>query len=160
MEVERAGFFAESFCRRNSTWKAGAGHLSQCGGQITHRDFRSSRHDHPVFDRGAQLTHVARPIVGQQRVHRFGRKIDNVFVGIEDKLQTLKAFAGARGIALDEIAYVGDDLNDLPALGAVALPIAVADAAPQVRKAVRWVTSRRGGEGAVREVCDRILAAR
>ena len=87
-------------------------------------------------------------------------KIDNVFVGIEDKLQTLKAFAGARGIALDEIAYVGDDLNDLPALGAVALPIAVADAAPQVRKAVRWVTSRRGGEGAVREVCDRILAAR
>jgi 3-deoxy-D-manno-octulosonate 8-phosphate phosphatase (KDO 8-P phosphatase) len=87
-------------------------------------------------------------------------KIENVFVGVEDKLQTLKEFLGARGIALGEVAYVGDDLNDLPALEAVALPIAVADAASQVRKAAAWVTSRRGGDGAVREVCDRILAAR
>jgi YrbI family 3-deoxy-D-manno-octulosonate 8-phosphate phosphatase len=87
-------------------------------------------------------------------------KIENVFVGVEDKLQTLKEFAAARGIALGEVAYVGDDLNDLAVLGAVALPIAVADAAPEVRKAAAWVTSRRGGDGAVREVCDRILAAR
>jgi len=87
-------------------------------------------------------------------------KIENVFVGVEDKLQTLKDFAAAQAIALGEVAYVGDDLNDLAVLGAVALPIAVADAAPEVRKAAAWVTSRRGGEGAVREVCDRILAAR
>ncbi len=87
-------------------------------------------------------------------------KIENVFVGVEDKLRTLKDFAAARDIALGEVAYVGDDLNDLAVLGAVALPIAVADAAPEVRKAAVWVTSRRGGEGAVREVCDRILAAR
>lgn len=86
-------------------------------------------------------------------------RIENVFVGVEDKLQVLKDFAGARGVALGEVAYMGDDLNDLAALGAVALPIAVADAAPQVRKAAAWVTSRRGGDGAVREVCDRILAA-
>ena len=87
-------------------------------------------------------------------------RIESVFVGVEDKLRTLKDFAAARGIELGEVAYVGDDLNDLAALGAVALPIAVADAAPEVRKAAAWVTSRRGGDGAVREVCDRILAAR
>ena len=87
-------------------------------------------------------------------------RIENVFVGVEDKLQTLKDFTAARGLSLGEVAYVGDDLNDLAALGAVALPIAVADAVPEVRKAAAWVTSRRGGDGAVREVCDRILAAR
>jgi 3-deoxy-D-manno-octulosonate 8-phosphate phosphatase (KDO 8-P phosphatase) len=87
-------------------------------------------------------------------------RIENVFVGVEDKLRTLKEFTDSRRIALQEVAYVGDDLNDLPALQAVALPIAVADAVPQVRKAAAWVTTRRGGDGAVREVCDRILAAR
>ena len=45
-------------------------------------------------------------------------------------------------------------------MGKVALPVAVADAVPQVRKAAKWVTTRRGGEAAVREVCDVILAAR
>jgi YrbI family 3-deoxy-D-manno-octulosonate 8-phosphate phosphatase len=87
-------------------------------------------------------------------------KIENVFVGVEDKLQTMMDFLNPRNIGLDEVAYVGDDLNDLSALEAVALPIAVSDAVPRVRKAVRWITSRRGGDGAVREVCDLLLAAR
>ncbi|HLY08212.1 MAG TPA: HAD-IIIA family hydrolase [Planctomycetota bacterium] len=87
-------------------------------------------------------------------------QIGNVFVGVDDKLGTLKEFLATRKIALDEVAYVGDDLNDLPALEAVALPIAVADAVPRVRKAAKWITSRCGGDGAVREVCDRILASR
>jgi len=87
-------------------------------------------------------------------------KIDHVFVGVEDKLQTLKDFLGPRNIGLDEAAYVGDDLNDLSALKAVALPVAVADAVLQVRKAVKWITTRRGGDGAVREVCDLLLASR
>ena len=52
------------------------------------------------------------------------------------------------------------NVNDLPAMSKVGLPVAVADAAPQVRKAARWVTSRRGGDAAVREVCDALLAAR
>lgn len=87
-------------------------------------------------------------------------KIENVFVGIEDKLQTLKDFLAPRKIGLDEVAYVGDDLNDLGVLGAVGLPIAVADAVAQVRKAAAFVTTRKGGDGAVREVCDLILSAR
>ncbi|HLY74231.1 MAG TPA: HAD-IIIA family hydrolase [Planctomycetota bacterium] len=87
-------------------------------------------------------------------------KIENVFVGVEDKLQTMKDFLGPRHLGLDEVAYVGDDLNDLSALKAVALPIAVFDAVPQVRRAARWITTRRGGDGAVREICDLLLAAR
>ena len=87
-------------------------------------------------------------------------KIANVFVGVEDKLATLKEFLAPRQIGLDEVAYVGDDLNDLGVLGAVGLPIAVSDAVAPVRKAAKWTTTRRGGDGAVREVCDLLLSAR
>jgi 3-deoxy-D-manno-octulosonate 8-phosphate phosphatase (KDO 8-P phosphatase) len=87
-------------------------------------------------------------------------KIADIFVGVEDKLKTLETFLASRKIGLEETAYVGDDLNDLPPMGKVALPVAVSDAVPQVRKAAKWITTRRGGEAAVREVCDAILAAR
>jgi 3-deoxy-D-manno-octulosonate 8-phosphate phosphatase (KDO 8-P phosphatase) len=87
-------------------------------------------------------------------------KIADVFVGVEDKLKTLEGFLSSKKIAPAETAYVGDDVNDLPPMGKVGLPVAVADAVPEVRKAAKWVTSRRGGDAAVREVCDAILSVR
>jgi 3-deoxy-D-manno-octulosonate 8-phosphate phosphatase (KDO 8-P phosphatase) len=87
-------------------------------------------------------------------------KIADVFIGVEDKLKTLEGFLAARKIAPSDAAYVGDDVNDLPPMGKVGLPVAVADAVPEVRKAAKWITSRRGGDAAVREVCDAILSAR
>jgi 3-deoxy-D-manno-octulosonate 8-phosphate phosphatase (KDO 8-P phosphatase) len=87
-------------------------------------------------------------------------KIADIFVGVEDKLKTLEAFLATRKIAAAEAAYVGDDVNDLAPMGKVGLPVAVADAVPEVRKAAKWVTARRGGDAAVREVCDAILSAR
>lgn len=87
-------------------------------------------------------------------------KIADIFVGVEDKLQTMESFLASKKIGADETAYVGDDLNDLTAMKKAALPIAVADAVPEVRKAAKWITSRRGGDAAVREVCDALLAAR
>lgn len=87
-------------------------------------------------------------------------KVEDVFVGIEDKLATLKEFLAAKKIPLADTAYIGDDLPDLPVLEAVGLPIAVADAVPEVLKAAAWVTTRKGGDAAVREVCDRILSAK
>src|SRR6185295_19264099 len=87
-------------------------------------------------------------------------KIKDVFVGVEDKLSTLRAWLAEKRIRLEETAYVGDDLPDLPVLEAVGLPIAVADAVPEVLKAAAWVTKRKGGDAAVREVCDRILSAK
>lgn len=87
-------------------------------------------------------------------------KIGDVFVGIEDKLATLTSFLEGKGIRREDTAYVGDDLVDLPVLEAVGLPITVADAVPEVLKAAAWVTTRKGGHAAVREICDRILAAK
>lgn len=79
--------------------------------------------------------------------------------GIDDKLTRLRSLAASRGIALTEIAYVGNDINDLPCMNEVGLPIAVADAYPEVLAIASAVTSRAGGMGAVREVCDAIITA-
>ncbi|HLF92962.1 MAG TPA: HAD-IIIA family hydrolase [Planctomycetota bacterium] len=87
-------------------------------------------------------------------------KIRDVFLGVEDKGRVVRKFLAARGIRPEEAAYVGDDVNDLPALRLVGLAFAVADAVPSVRKAVDRITTRRGGEGAVREVCDFLLKSR
>jgi YrbI family 3-deoxy-D-manno-octulosonate 8-phosphate phosphatase len=78
----------------------------------------------------------------------------------EDKLAALQQIARARNIPPGRIAYVGNDVNDLACLAWVGTPIAVADAAPDVRAACRHVTTRPGGHGAVREVCHWSLTAR
>ena len=77
-----------------------------------------------------------------------------------DKLTALREEAGKRKLEPREVAYVGNDLNDLPAMGWAGVPIAVADAYPEVKAAAVLVSSRPGGAGAVREVIDRILDAR
>lgn len=76
------------------------------------------------------------------------------------KLATFAAMLARRGVAWDECAFVGDDLADLPLLTRVALPIAVANAVPEVKAAAALVTRRAGGDGAVREVAETILKAR
>lgn len=78
----------------------------------------------------------------------------------DDKLSALQQFARGRSLSAGQIAYVGNDLNDLPCMQWVGWPIAVADAVPDVRAVARWVTRLPGGRGAVREVADRLLAAR
>jgi YrbI family 3-deoxy-D-manno-octulosonate 8-phosphate phosphatase len=60
---------------------------------------------------------------------------------------------------LKEVAYIGDDVNDLEALRAVGFSAAPADALPPILKAVQYVCRKKGGEGAVREIADLILAA-
>jgi YrbI family 3-deoxy-D-manno-octulosonate 8-phosphate phosphatase len=84
----------------------------------------------------------------------------DVMQSCADKLRLLRQLAGARGVSASRIAFVGNDVNDLPCLRWVGVPIAVADAAPDVRAACRHVTRRPGGRGAVREIAEGILAAR
>jgi len=80
--------------------------------------------------------------------------------GIDDKLAALRGEADRRGIGLDAVAYVGNDVNDLACLEAVGLPIVVRDAHPAVHGAARHRTTWTGGNGAVREVCDLIADVR
>ena len=85
--------------------------------------------------------------------------IDILYQGREDKIDVLKEIITNKGIEAQAIAYAGDDLPDLPALQAVGLSFSVPGAHPDVKGAVNAITTRCGGEGAVREITDFILNA-
>lgn len=84
----------------------------------------------------------------------------DVVHGSDDKAGDLLAWLAQHDLDPARVAYVGNDVNDLPPMSLVGWPVAVADAHPEVRAAARHVLTRAGGEGAVREVCDLVLAAR
>lgn len=75
----------------------------------------------------------------------------------DDKLSALKRLAAERKLMPHQIAFMGNDVNDLAGLRWVGLPIAVADAVPEVKEVAAYVTLKKGGKGSVREVCDLIL---
>jgi YrbI family 3-deoxy-D-manno-octulosonate 8-phosphate phosphatase len=79
--------------------------------------------------------------------------------GIDDKARTLKEYCTGHQIDLKRVAFVGNDVNDISALKLVGLPIGVSDSYPEIFPHVQFRTLRRGGEGAVREVCDLIFHA-
>ena len=80
--------------------------------------------------------------------------------GHENKLPVLDAIRRRLGLEFDQMAYMGDDWIDLDPMRAVGAPLAVADAAAEVRDAALYVTAARGGRGAVREAVEFLLAAR
>ena len=86
-------------------------------------------------------------------------KLAHVYQGVENKLEVYQRLLAEQGLQPEETAYMGDDWLDLPLLTRVGLAATVADAAPEVRDAVHYITGRNGGRGAVREVCDLILEA-
>lgn len=77
--------------------------------------------------------------------------------GIDDKARALRGWLDQNDYDADRVAYLGNDVNDLPAMALVGWPVAVSDAHPDVLAAARVVLERRGGDGAVRELCDRVL---
>ena len=77
-----------------------------------------------------------------------------------EKLDALAAVLSRRGLGWDEVAYVGDDLADLQVMRRVGLPLAVANAVPEIREVAVATTAARGGHGAVREIVDALLKAR
>ena len=85
-------------------------------------------------------------------------KITEVYKGCKDKRSALEDLAGRFGNDLERVAYIGDDVNDLPALAIAGLSAAPSDAHPAVRQSVHRVMTRGGGSGAVRELVDGILA--
>ena len=72
----------------------------------------------------------------------------------EDKRAALETILQEMGLSLTQVAFVGNDINDLPCLTCVGLPIVVQDAHPDVIPHARYQTKARGGHGAVREICD------
>jgi 3-deoxy-D-manno-octulosonate 8-phosphate phosphatase (KDO 8-P phosphatase) len=76
------------------------------------------------------------------------------------KVAAIEQLLGERGLVWADLAFVGDDLADLPVLQKVGLPIAVANAREEVKAVATYITRAEGGHGAVREVIDGLLKAR
>jgi 3-deoxy-D-manno-octulosonate 8-phosphate phosphatase (KDO 8-P phosphatase) len=93
-------------------------------------------------------------------VDRYAAKmgIEDVFKGCKDKAAALRDFAERRGLALSEVAFMGDDVNDLSAMALAGLAAAPATAHASVRRAAAHVSAFPGGQGAVRELVDLVLA--
>ena len=83
--------------------------------------------------------------------------IELVYQGAKDKMQPFMEILEKLGLKASEVAYVGDDLVDLPVMRLVGFSATVADASDDIKPYVDLVTSRPGGRGAVREVCDLLL---
>ena len=109
---------------------------------------------------GVELCIISASITPSIR-HRAARLgIEHCFVGAKEKLAILDDLCAKLAIGMAQVAHMGDDVNDIPILERVGLALTVPDCAPGVRALAHYVTSRDGGDGAVREVCDRILAAK
>ena len=108
---------------------------------------------------------VAVCMISQSRTPIIARRakelgIDNCFTGVDDKLSTIVALAGDLDIPFSAIAHIADDENDLPLLNAVGVPVTVPNGVTSVQNIAKFVTTTRGGKGAVRELCDAILASK
>ncbi len=85
--------------------------------------------------------------------------IDLVFQGQKNKIQALENICQQLQLDCSQIAYVGDDLIDLPVMKKAGLSIAVADAHERVKQQADWITTHNGGQGAVRDVCELLMEA-
>jgi 3-deoxy-D-manno-octulosonate 8-phosphate phosphatase (KDO 8-P phosphatase) len=86
--------------------------------------------------------------------------ITDVEKNCKDKAGALRKFAGRRSLSLSEICFMGDDINDVPAMRIAGLAASPADAQPVALEVAAFVATRAGGNGAVRELIDTVLAAR
>jgi 3-deoxy-D-manno-octulosonate 8-phosphate phosphatase (KDO 8-P phosphatase) len=86
-------------------------------------------------------------------------KISHLYQNVANKSKALAELIGAYTLQTHNVAYIGDDLNDLPAYSLAGVKFAPANAVNEIKGIADFVTEKRGGEGAVREVCDVLLKA-
>jgi 3-deoxy-D-manno-octulosonate 8-phosphate phosphatase (KDO 8-P phosphatase) len=92
-----------------------------------------------------------------RRAHEL--KITYVYQYAKDKTQALNEIIAAANVSLDECAFIGDDVADIAVMRRIGFAVAVADAVDETKQVAHYVTSTKGGHGAVREACDFILKA-
>jgi len=113
-----------------------------------------------LAEAGVQVAWLTQERSGFPEARGAKLKIPHVLLGVEDKAQAVRDLARDVGLGLDELGFVGDDLNDVPALRLVGFRACPADAWPAVLELAHFVAPNRGGRGAVRDVCELILEAR
>jgi len=80
-----------------------------------------------------------------------------VFYGIDSKLDLFKQEVKKLNLTMQEVCYIGNDINDLECIKEAGIGVVVNDSYPEVKKIANYITKRKGGEGAVREICELLL---
>lgn len=111
-----------------------------------------------------QRAGIVTAIVTQERTKLVARRAEKLAIpelhqGVMDKLSCVREMAARYGLTLSQVAYIGDDINDLETLKAVGFSAAPADGMPLVVATVGYVCQKKGGEGAVREIIEMIMNA-
>ncbi len=111
-----------------------------------------------------QRAGIITAIVTQERTKLVARRAEKLAIpelhqGVMDKLLLVSEMAVRHGLTLSQVAYIGDDINDLETLKAVGFSATPADGMPEVAAAVDYICQKKGGEGAVREIIEMILDA-
>lgn len=84
-------------------------------------------------------------------------KVDHLFQGVDNKIKAIEKLIHSLNISFEEIAYIGDDFNDVPLLRKAGISATPADATATIKKEANWVLTRKGGEGVFREFVEKIL---
>lgn len=113
-----------------------------------------------IQKRGLQVAAISGRYSQSVQLRLSALGIQYIYQNQKHKLPLLMQIAKELALSFPQIAYVGDDLPDIPILERVGLAIAVKNAVPEVKKIAHWETRHKGGEGAVREVCDFLLRCR
>ena len=111
-----------------------------------------------------QKAGIITAIVTQERTKLVARRAERLAIselhqGVLDKLSLVREMAARHALTLSQVAYIGDDVNDLETLKAVGFSATPADGMPQIVAVVDYVCQNKGGEGAVREIIEMILEA-
>ena len=111
-----------------------------------------------------QRAGILTAIVTQERTKLVARRAEKLTIpelhqGVTDKLSCVREMAARHGLTLSQVAYIGDDINDLETLEAVGFSATPADGMPRVAAVVDYICQKKGGEGAVREIIEMILEA-
>mgnify|MGYP003394923752 CR=1 FL=1 len=112
-----------------------------------------------VQERGVKVCFISQSEGGpiKQRAKVLG--IDHCLMGVDDKLAAIEPLLSSLGISLQETAHIADDLNDISLLKAVGVAVTVPGGVPEVKQIAQFVTRAEGGHGAVRALCDALLAS-
>lgn len=131
--------------------------INEKGEEIKSFDVKDGQGLKMLISGGVEVVLVTgrRSRVVAQRAHDLG--IRKAYLGVSDKKALCRKLVASKGLKKEEVCCIGDDLPDLAMFSVSGLCIAVADAVKEVCEAADFTTSRKGGFGAVREVCEWIL---
>lgn len=138
----------------------GALHYHDDGTEVKVFNVRDGTAVQLVVQHGLPVAIVSASVTPLIRIRARNLGVQHVYTGARDKVAAIEEICAKIGATLADVIHVADDVNDIPLLERVGLPIAVADATPEVIARAVYVTRSPGGKGAVRELCEAILKGR